>query len=171
MYRCSQLFLGGKNWFLVSCVQTSRELSGQGHILCIWSYFQLLTTLIFALQCHHSLWTRLEMLILWRAKMRSLPVLLKEHPGLKSGQFFKSHWNKSWFFPILHDQKSLLPFLSRLWCFLFRVCHLNPIPMWVFPDSSIPEVLSNLFYLASEKKYLQIIPDIRLYQIQWPDNI
>lgn len=143
-YRCSQLFLGEKNWSLVSCLQTSWELSGQGHILRIWSYFQLLATFIFVLQCHHGLWTKLEMLILWRVKMLSLPVLSKERLGHKSGQFFKSHWNKPRF-PILYGQKSLLPLLSRLWPFLLCVFHLNPIPVLALPSPNIPEILSNLF--------------------------
>jgi len=95
----------------------------------VWSETHLLylvifpATFILVLQCHHGLWTRLEMLILWRVKMLSLPVLSKEHLGLKSGQFFKSHWTK-YCFPILHGHKSLLPFLSRLWPFLLCFFHL-----------------------------------------------
>jgi len=37
--------------------------------------------------------------------------------------------------------------------------------MLALPNPNIPEILSNLFYLGSEKKYLQIIPAIGLYEI------
>lgn len=77
--------------------------------------------------------------------MLSLPVLLKEHLGLKSGQFFKQLCNKS-YFTVLHGQKNLLAFLlSSLWSFLLCVFRLIAIPMLALPDPNFPELLNNFF--------------------------
>lgn len=101
---------------LLLCALKSWELSGQGHTFVsvrALSYSQLFTTSIFALQCHHGLWTRSEMLILWRVRMLNLPVLSKEHRGLRSGQFLKRLGNKS-HIPILYGLKTLLAFFSQV---------------------------------------------------------